>query len=63
MPHRTEEVFDWISNDYDSDKGDLLSENESEDDIWISDRPVTGDFDKLALPHPLPREGQEILRQ
>ena len=29
-----EEVFDGIFNKFNSDKGDLLSENEREDDIW-----------------------------
>ena len=30
---RTEEVFDRVINDYDTDEFDSLSENESEDDI------------------------------
>ena len=33
MKYSTEEVFERICNDYNSDKGGLLSENENEDDI------------------------------
>ena len=34
LKNNTEEVSCGIFNDFNSDKGDLLSENESEDDIW-----------------------------
>ena len=34
MTYRIEEVFDWIFNDSESDKGDSLSENESKDKSW-----------------------------
>ena len=34
IKNNTEEVFDRIFNDFNSDKGALLSENETEDDIW-----------------------------
>ena len=33
IKNNLEEVFDGIFNDFNSDKGDLLSENESKDDI------------------------------
>ena len=34
IKNNTEEAFDGIFNNFNSYKGDLLSENESEDDIW-----------------------------
>ena len=34
LKNNTEEVSDGIYNDFNSDKGDLLSENESEGNIW-----------------------------
>ena len=34
IKNNIEGVFDWIFYDFNSDKGELLSENESEDDIW-----------------------------
>ena len=34
IKNNTEEVLDGIFSDFYSDKGDLLSENESEDDSW-----------------------------
>ena len=34
IKNNTEEVFHGIFSDFCSDKGDVLSENESENDIW-----------------------------
>ena len=34
IKNNTKEVFDGILNDFNSNKGGLLSENENEDDIW-----------------------------
>ena len=56
-------AFDGIFNDFNSDKGDLISENESEDDIWSP----TGQLHVImTIRHPCPppiRKGLESIRQ
>ena len=59
--NHTEEVFDGISNNFNSDKGDFfLSENESEDDIWSQ----TGQLHVImTIRRPSPRKGLKSIRQ
>ena len=56
ITYRTEEAFDRFFNGFDSDIGYSSPEYESEDDILVSNRSGTGDFDNLT-PHPDPEKG------
>ena len=56
IKNNTEEGLDGIFNDFNSDKGDLLSENESEDDIWSQ----TGQLQVImTIRHPTPQKRAE----
>ena len=60
IKNSTEEVFDGIFNNFNSEKGDLLSENESEDDIWSQ----TGQLRViLTIRRPYPRKELKSMRQ
>ena len=60
IKNNTEEVFDGIFNDFNSDKGDLLSENESEDDIWSQTGQLHAVMAIRRLSH---RKGLKSIRQ
>ena len=63
MKYSTEEVFERICNDYNSDKGGLLSENENEDDIGFR-QASNRIFWQCVAPHtPHPWEGLERINQ
>ena len=60
IKNNTEEVFDGIFNAFNSDKGHLLSENESEDDIWSQ----TGQLHVImTIRRPSPRKELKSIRQ
>ena len=60
IKNNTEEVFDGIFNVFNSDKGHLLSENESEDDIWSQ----TGQLHVImTIRRPSPRKELKSIRQ
>ena len=63
MKYHTEGVFDGIFNDYNSDKVDLLSENESEYDIWSQIGQEHMILTNLTPLDPHPREGLASIRQ
>ena len=60
IKNNTEEVFDGIFNDFNADKGDLLSENESEDDIWSQTSQL---HVIMTIRCPSPRKGLKNIRQ
>ena len=60
IKNNMEKVFGGIFNDFNSDKGDLLSENESEDNIWSQ----TGQLLVImTIRSPSPRKGLKSIRQ
>ena len=60
IKNNTEEVFAGIFNGFNSDKGLLLSENESEGDIWSQ----TGQLHVImTIRRPSPRKELKSIRQ
>ena len=60
LKNNTEEDLNGIFNDFNSDKGDLLSENEREGDIWSQ----TGQLHVImTIRRPSPRKGLKSIRQ
>ena len=60
IKNNTKEVFDVMFNDFNSDKGDLLSENENEDDIWSQSGQL---HVNMTIRRPSPRKGLKSIRQ
>ena len=60
IKNNTEGVFDGIFYVFNLEKGDILSENDSEDDIWSQ----TGQLNVImTIRRPSPRKGLKSIRQ